>query len=267
MRKSKKFLALTLAALQILMLLPSTGISVYAEEPEAVTESAESDVVEEVEEPSGVANEDAEVSEEDALVEEGSGVLDAGASEDTEPAEDDNAGVTTDPSEEAADDAKPTEEPVVDNNSGVENEGDVPADENAGVSPEGTEEVSEEPEEEPEVFYTLKVVDTYSDTEVSDVRYEEQLPAGQGYSFSALEVDNYVVDGDAEYQGELTEDTTLEFIYLREYTVTFYDIVAEEVISEVTVRAGEAAEAPEVPVYEGFEFVGWSEEFNEVFCK
>ena len=288
MRKSKRLLAFTLAALQILMLLPSTGMSAYAEEPEAVSESVESD------EPSGVLPADpvegtgdsSEVAEDAGATLEPSGVPSVDPVEDTgdslEVAED--AGATLEPSgvplvdpaegtgdlsdpvegtkpseptESTGDPAKPVEstepsevlpaDPVKDAEA-IESEGQ------AGVLPS----------DEPDVFYTLKVVDTYADTQVSDVRYEENLPAGQGYSFSALEADGYVVEGDAEYQGELTEDTTLEFVYDREYTVTFYDMIMEEVITKVKVKSGESAEAPEAPVYEGFEFIGWSEEFNSV---
>lgn len=223
-------------------------MSAYAEEPEAVSESVESD------ESSGVLP----VEDAGAALEP-SGVLPADSAEDAGAIEQEgqSGSLPAELTEDTGDSAKPVED--------TEPSEVLPADpvENTeAIESEGQAEVL--PSDEPDVFHTLKVLDTYSDTGVSDVRYEESLPAGQGYSFSALEADGYVVDGATEFAGELTEDTTLEFLYIKEYTVTFYDIVAEEVISEVAVKAGEAAEAPEAPVYEGFKFIGWSEEFNSV---
>ena len=48
------------------------------------------------------------------------------------------------------------------------------------------------------------------------------------------------------------------------HTVTFIDPITGEVIAEVEVEHGEAAEAPEAPAHEWYTFTGWDADFSEV---
>ncbi len=62
------------------------------------------------------------------------------------------------------------------------------------------------------------------------------------------------------------ECSILDGIYtmVQTYTVTFYDSLTGDVIAEVEVAEGEAAEAPEAPVHEGYTFTGWDADFSNV---
>ena len=78
----------------------------------------------------------------------------------------------------------------------------------------------EELEVDIEVYYTLKVVDTYISTEQDEgesvVRYVDTVLEGEEYCFSALEVEGYIAVDEVEYSGVLIEDLTLEFIYIKD---------------------------------------------------
>lgn len=63
-----------------------------------------------------------------------------------------------------------------------------------------------------------------------------------------------VVNGGVTYQPD--EPTT--------HTVTFIDPITGEVIAEVEVEHGEAAEAPEAPAHDWHTFTGWDADFSEV---
>ncbi len=63
-----------------------------------------------------------------------------------------------------------------------------------------------------------------------------------------------VVNGGVTYQPD--EPTT--------HTVTFIDPITGEVIAEVEVEHGEAAEAPEAPAHEWYSFTGWDADFSAV---
>ena len=63
-----------------------------------------------------------------------------------------------------------------------------------------------------------------------------------------------VVNGGVTYEPD--EPTT--------HTVTFIDPITGEVIAEVEVEHGEAAEAPEAPAHEWYSFTGWDVDFSAV---
>ena len=66
-----------------------------------------------------------------------------------------------------------------------------------------------------------------------------------------------VVNGGVTYEPDEPEEPAV-------YTVTFIDSITGEIIAEVEVEEGEAAEAPEAPAHDWYTFTGWDVDFSEV---
>ena len=88
--------------------------------------------------------------------------------------------------------------------------------------------------------------------------------ADEGWQFSQW------ADGETKQQRAvtLTSDISLKAIFtqipvVKEYTVTFLGF-NDVLIASVKVKEGEAAQAPEAPAVEGYEFKGWDTDFTNV---
>ncbi|HHU55984.1 MAG TPA: InlB B-repeat-containing protein [Acholeplasmataceae bacterium] len=107
--------------------------------------------------------------------------------------------------------------------------------------------------------FTVKFLD-YDDSIISEqsVNYGENAeapenPVREGYGFTGWDKDYKNVKSDLVIKAKYE---------INKYKVVFVD--DGKVLKEQTVNHGESAEAPEAPVHEGFEFVGWDKEFDEV---
>ncbi len=90
-------------------------------------------------------------------------------------------------------------------------------------------------------------------TELASLDFPEPKP-DVGYEFF----------GWSETIGAVNNDTVITATFIKKsYAVTFYDF-DNRFIVERTVEHGDAAIAPADPVREGFNFIGWSENFNNV---
>lgn len=239
-RKSLRVLAITLAAVQMLMLVPTAKVSASTESLAEGDEFADEELVDEEVADEEVVDEelvDEEVADEELVDEE---IIDEEVT-DEEPA-----------------DEEPNEEPV--------------------------EEEELEVEDNAEITYLLKVIDQYLDEEGieenSEIRYEESVPEGEEYSFSALDVEYYDLVSDAEFSGVVTEDTTLIFTYAKAvdakidtyavgdtHTVTFYNstdffgepcVDRNSIYQTIEVADGEKITMPDTnPTLTGYIFDGW----------
>ena len=78
-------------------------------------------------------------------------------------------------------------------------------------------------------------------------------PEHEGYTFSGWNVDFSFIKSNLDVCALYTQNT---------YMVTFYDMDMKTVLSQQTVKHGEAAKAPDAPVHEGWAFECWSEDFS-----
>ncbi len=87
---------------------------------------------------------------------------------------------------------------------------------------------------------------------------EPGIPEHDGYEFAGY---------DKEFDN-IQEDTVVTLLYNEvvyvTYDVTFVDGLTGKVIAVVTVREGEAAQAPIAPVHDGYNFRGWDKAFDNV---
>ena len=79
-------------------------------------------------------------------------------------------------------------------------------------------------------------------------------PTRDGYEFDGWDINDF---------STVFEDTTVNAVYTRTYTVVFYDYDGT-VLKVENVRTGTSAEAPSNPIREGYTFNGWDVEFNNV---
>ena len=91
---------------------------------------------------------------------------------------------------------------------------------------------------------------------------------GTKLTFSATPNEGYEFDGWTNYDSgsslTVTDNVTVTANFkLQTFTVTFYDW-NNTVLKTETVEYGKAATAPENPVREGYEFVGWDPDFSNV---
>ncbi|MBQ7999994.1 MAG: InlB B-repeat-containing protein [Ruminococcus sp.] len=95
----------------------------------------------------------------------------------------------------------------------------------------------------------------------------QQVEYGKGATApEAPARDGYVFTGWDTAFDNITKDTTVTAQYRERgesYTVTFVDFDGT-VLSTQLVEAGESAQAPESPVREGYTFLGWDTEFDNV---
>lgn len=91
-------------------------------------------------------------------------------------------------------------------------------------------------------------------------KYNEEItvleePEKVGHTFSGWsDIPTNMPAHDVEVYGTFEANT---------YTVTFVDM-DDSVISEETVKYGEAAHAPEAPVHEGYDFAGWDRDTSKI---
>lgn len=95
----------------------------------------------------------------------------------------------------------------------------------------------------------------------------ELLLSGYTFNSGAIKLldnngDNKVDIGDA-FKLLAYKDNKVEHVVFNEYEVTFVGIDGES-IAKVKVLEGENATAPEAPVVEGYEFIGWSISYTSV---
>ncbi len=103
-------------------------------------------------------------------------------------------------------------------------------------------------------YHLITYTGAYTGTEVLYSHQNAVLPVldaeGLHYTFT--------VNGEPWDGTNVTEDVTVEVgIAINEYTVTFFDPVANEVIETQTVEHGNGAVPPEAPEHEGYTFTGW----------
>ena len=72
-----------------------------------------------------------------------------------------------------------------------------------------------------------------------------------------------VSDGDKETEIYTDYFKVLEKAPIKEYTVTFKDKDGN-ILKEEKVTAGGSATAPNVPTFEGYEFLDWDREFDNI---
>ena len=108
--------------------------------------------------------------------------------------------------------------------------------------------------------YTVTFVDSSDKTLKT-----EKVEHGKGATApSAPSVEGYHFTGWDKKFDNVTSDLTIKAQYaINTYTVTFYDKDGN-VLSTQTVNWNEAAKTPEIPVWEGHNFTGWSAEFDHV---
>ena len=100
-------------------------------------------------------------------------------------------------------------------------------------------------------------VDTVQDGDDAVPPTSAEMPTHLGHKFSGW---------DKAYTS-IHEDTTVTTLYTdcQTYTVTFIDSMNNNaVLAEVQVNEGEAATAPTVPNYTGYDFAGWDRAFTNV---
>ncbi|MBQ8796099.1 MAG: CotH kinase family protein [Clostridia bacterium] len=98
------------------------------------------------------------------------------------------------------------------------------------------------------------------------------VTAAEGYKVAAVIADMTVIEAvDGTYTINVTKDTTILVITAEDttvpevmkFTVTFTDKDGNE-LDKQTVEYGKAATAPTAPTVEGYDFIGWSEDFDFV---
>lgn len=88
------------------------------------------------------------------------------------------------------------------------------------------------------------------------------------YSSSAVAPNNpsrsgFAFDGWDKSFNNITENTVVRARYIKQYTVTFVDYDGI-VLKQQTVNSGSDATAPLAPAREGYTFIGWDKEYNNV---
>lgn len=112
-----------------------------------------------------------------------------------------------------------------------------------------------EREEYSVIFVDMDMVSVLSLQKVAygDAAQAPDIPVHEGYTFEKWDKDFSCV----------TSDMTIFAQYARNfYTVTFYDMDGQTVLSVQRVEHGKAAQAPEEPEHEGYTFLGWSADFE-----
>ncbi|MEE1076076.1 MAG: S8 family serine peptidase [Acutalibacteraceae bacterium] len=120
-----------------------------------------------------------------------------------------------------------------------------------------------EPENEKPITYTVEYVD-YNGTVLST---QEVQVNSYATAPSAPKRTGYIFMGWNHNGANITADTTITAQYKKSeskiYTVTFVD-KENNVISSQKVAFGETAQAPQPPVFDGYEFVEWKGDFKNI---
>lgn len=104
--------------------------------------------------------------------------------------------------------------------------------------------------------YDGTVIKEQTVTEGSNAEPPEEDPIREHFTF---------IEWDTNYEN-INEDLTITAIYKEDikYTVIFYDYDKETILSEQQVYVGDTAIEPEQPTREGYNFIGWDNDFTSI---
>ncbi len=109
--------------------------------------------------------------------------------------------------------------------------------------------------------------ETYFSTEVAYGKVATMptaFPEKNGYIFVGWFVGDTVYDFNTLVSGDLILTARFIAIEKPKYTVTFYDYNGNQYGGVQVIEEGQSAILPGHPIREGYEFIGWSEEFSAV---